>query len=127
MADVEITVASPTVEITPATAGIDITAPISVVVISVDDATPQVVNAADVVLVELEHLGPQGPEGPPYTPWNFISKAEDASLLYYGFARATGWQIKRKNKLSGSWSVASGAGDFDSAWADRANKSYGYY
>lgn len=58
--------------------------------------------------------------------YNFIQSDEDVTYKYYGFFSTEGWRIKRKTLSTGIWHVASGIGDYDAAWADRANKEYGY-
>ena len=74
--------------------------------------------------------GPQGPQGDPGTPapeaYNYIQTASDTSYTYYGFYLSGSWKIKRKTLSTGIWMVASGIGDYDTAWLDRANKTYGY-
>jgi len=60
------------------------------------------------------------------TIYSYIQSEEDATYKYYGFASSSGWQIKRKTLASGVWMVAVGTGDYAAAWADKANKSYGY-
>jgi hypothetical protein len=58
--------------------------------------------------------------------YNYIQSAEDATYKYYGYASSTGWKIKRKTLATGVWEVAEGAGDYATAWADRATHSYSY-
>lgn len=58
--------------------------------------------------------------------YNYIQSEEGATYKYYGYASATGWKIKRKTLATGVWMVDEGTGDYDTAWADRANKSYAY-
>lgn len=60
------------------------------------------------------------------TPFNYIQSDTTATLKYYGYASSTGWKIKRKTLATGVWEVASAAGDYVTAWADRANKNYSY-
>jgi len=60
------------------------------------------------------------------TTYNYIQSEETATYKYYGFANATGWQIKRKTLTTGVWEVASETGDYATAWADRAGKTYNY-
>lgn len=56
----------------------------------------------------------------------YIQVAEDATYKYYGYTDGTHWKIKRKTLASGIWQVAKGTGDYDTAFADRASKSYSY-
>jgi hypothetical protein len=58
--------------------------------------------------------------------YTYIQSAATVTYKYYGYYSSTGWQIKRKTLASGVWEKASGLGDYDTAWADRANKSYSY-
>lgn len=58
--------------------------------------------------------------------YNFIQSATDSLYKFYGYASSTGWKIKRKTLASGVWEVAEGLGDYDTAFSDRANKSYSY-
>jgi hypothetical protein len=60
------------------------------------------------------------------TAYNYIQSDEDATYKYYGFASTDGWKFKRKTLATGVWEVASGTGDYDTAWADRENKDYDY-
>lgn len=60
------------------------------------------------------------------TIYNYIQSDEDATYKYYGYASSTGWRIKRKTLATGVWKVAEGIGDYDTAWADRDNKTYVY-
>ena len=57
------------------------------------------------------------------TPYNYIQSETTSTYKYYGYASSTGWKIKRKTIATGIWMVASGTGDYDTAWADRANKT----
>jgi hypothetical protein len=52
---------------------------------------------------------------------------ETATYKYYGFANSAGWKIKRKTLATEVWEVASGTGDFDTAWTDRATQTYDYF
>jgi hypothetical protein len=58
--------------------------------------------------------------------YNFVQSEEGATYEYYGFASSTGWRIKRMTVATGIWKVAEGTGDYDTAWADRASKTYIY-
>ena len=58
--------------------------------------------------------------------YNYIQSDTGATYKYYGYASATGWQFKRKTLSTGVWMIADGTGDYDTAWADRANKAYAY-
>ena len=58
--------------------------------------------------------------------YNYIQSEEDATYKYYGFASATGWQFKRKTLATGIWKIVAGLGSYDTAWADKENKTYGY-
>jgi hypothetical protein len=58
--------------------------------------------------------------------YSYIQSDEDATYKYYGYASSDGWQIKRKTLATGVWKVAVGTGDYDTAWADRASKTYSY-
>jgi hypothetical protein len=58
--------------------------------------------------------------------YTYIQSATTALYKYYGYYSATGWQIKRKTLATGVWQKATGLGDYDTAWADRANKTYSY-
>lgn len=78
------------------------------------------------VITSIE-TGPQGPPGSSgIVVYNFIQSDEDVTYKYYGFVSTEGWRIKRKTLATGIWHVASGVGDYDDAWADRANKEYAY-
>jgi hypothetical protein len=58
--------------------------------------------------------------------YNFIQSAEDVTYKYYGYLSSAGWKFKRKTLATSVWMVATGTGDYDTAWVDRVNKSYGY-
>lgn len=58
--------------------------------------------------------------------FTFIQSAEDVTYKYYGYTDGTNWKIKRKTLSTGVWKVANGVGDYDTAWADRAGKTYNY-
>lgn len=59
--------------------------------------------------------------------YNFVQSDDDETYKYYGFASSTGWKIKRKTLASGIWEQSEGTGDYGTAWADRANKTYNYF
>lgn len=81
----------------------------------------------EVTVINSIETGPQGPPGASgVTVYNFIQSDEDGTYKYYGFFSTEGWRIKRKTLSTGIWHVASGIGDYDAAWADRANKEYAY-
>lgn len=56
--------------------------------------------------------------------YNYIQREAGSSYKYYGFASDTGWQLKRKELATGIWLIDEGTGDYNTAWADRANKTY---
>ena len=58
--------------------------------------------------------------------YNFIQSDEGATYEYYGFASSTGWRIKRMTVATEVWKIAEGEGDYDTAFADKANKTYNY-
>lgn len=60
------------------------------------------------------------------TPFNFIQKDEGATFVYFGYTNGTDWKFKRKTIATGVWEVATGTGDYDTNWADRAVKTYDY-
>lgn len=56
--------------------------------------------------------------------YNYIQKDEGATYIYYGFASSTGWKFKRKTVANGIWQIASGLGDYNTEWPNRASKTY---
>lgn len=58
--------------------------------------------------------------------YNYIQTSEEATYTYYGYASSTGWKIKRETNATGIFKQAEGTGDYDTAFADRANKNYQY-
>jgi hypothetical protein len=60
------------------------------------------------------------------TPYNYIQSEDTVTYKYYGYASSTGWKIKRKTLATGIWELATGTGDYETAWADRAIKTYLY-
>jgi hypothetical protein len=58
--------------------------------------------------------------------YNYIQSDEDATYKYYGYMSSGGWRIKRKTLATNVWEVSTGLGDYDTAWADRDNKTYSY-
>jgi DNA/RNA-binding domain of Phe-tRNA-synthetase-like protein len=58
--------------------------------------------------------------------FTYIQSDEGATYKYYGYTDGTNWKIKRKTLATGVWMVATGVGDYDTAFADRAAKSYSY-
>lgn len=60
------------------------------------------------------------------TSYNYIQSAENESGYNYdGFASSSGWKIMRETIATAKMQYALGTGDYDTAWADRVNKSYG--
>lgn len=111
----------------------------TIITISPPSAPPTTITVQEtpavVSVVTVGVPGPQGPQGiqgvqgepgPAAYMYNYILKSENESgYIYYGFSLDTNWRIKRKDIAAGSWMVATGAGDFNTAWLDRANKGYG--
>jgi hypothetical protein len=58
--------------------------------------------------------------------YNFIQSEISGAYEYYGYASSTGWKFKRMTVATEIWMVASGVGDYDTAWADKISKDYNY-
>jgi len=58
--------------------------------------------------------------------YSFIQSDTDATYKYYGYTDGTNWKIKRKTLSSGVWMQSTGTGDYDTAFAARAAKTYTY-